>query len=234
MRRPTVSNDRERKNYHFDRHAPEYRHHFEAITAEMQGKCPIAWSDTYDGHWVAAGHHEVFELARSAEYLSNDHDILGERRGYRGISIPTPKESFIQGGFLEMDPPEQRLYRQVLNPYLSPAAVARWTPVVDELVRASLDETIETGEIDFVRDLANVVPAVLTLAMMGIPLKDWDVYNEPAHAGVYTPPDSPDLPRVRELQMAMFQHLFGQLMAAKASPRPGLINALVSAEINGA
>ena len=71
-----------------------------------------------------------------------------------------------------MDPPEQRHYRQALNPYLSPAAVQRWIPVVDELARACIDEKIESGRIDFVDDLANVVPAVVTLAMMGIPLKD--------------------------------------------------------------
>ncbi len=221
--------DRKKNRYHFNRHTPEYRGQFEAITAEMQSKCPVAWSDTYDGHWVAAGHHEVFELARSAEYLSNEHDVNNERRGYQGITIPSPKDRT----FLEMDPPEQRHYRQALNPYLSPAALARWAPVVDELVRASLNEKIETGEIDFVHDLANVVPAVLTMAMLGIPLADWVVYNEPAHAGVYTPPNSPDLPRVRGLQMAMFQHLFGQLAAVKSSPRPGLINAFITAEING-
>ncbi len=85
----------------------------------------------------------------------------------------------VQGGFLEMDPPEQRHYRQALNPYLSPAAVARWTPFVDELVRASLDEKIETGAIDFVDDLANIVPAVLTLAMMGLPLADWPIVSAP-------------------------------------------------------
>ena len=67
--------DRKRNRYHFDRHTPDYRHQFEAITAEMHAKCPLAWSDTYDGHWVAAGAREVFELARSAEYLSNDHDV---------------------------------------------------------------------------------------------------------------------------------------------------------------
>ena len=42
---------------------------------------------------------------------------------------------------LEMDDPEHRAYRTPLNGYLSPAAVARWKPVVDELVRACLDET---------------------------------------------------------------------------------------------
>ena len=224
--------DRKRNRYHFDRHTPDYRHQFEAITAEMHARCPNAWSDTYYGHWVAAGAREVFELARSAEYLSNDHDVNNERRGYKGITIPTP-EAMIQGGFLEMDPPEQRHYRQALNPYLSPAAVARWTPVVAELVRACLDEKIETGQIDFVDDLANVVPAVLTLAMMGIPMKQWTIYCEPVHAAVYTPPDSPDMARVRHRQIEMYQDMFAQLTAIKENPRPGLIDALARAVING-
>ena len=225
--------DREKHSYHFDRHAPEYRHQFEAVTAEMQARCPIAWSDTYDGHWVAAGHHEVFELARSAQYLSNDHDVTGERRGYKGITIPTPPENQMQGGFLEMDPPEQRHYRQALNPYLSPAAVQRWIPVADELVRACLDEKIETGAIDFVDDLANIVPAILTLAMMGIPLKNWGLYVEPAHASVYTPMNSPEWPQVVQLMMGMYGDLYTQLTNIKASPRPGLVHALATATING-
>jgi cytochrome P450 len=230
-----VHDDTERKKqrYHFARHSPEYRHQFEAITQEMHARCPVAWSDTYGGHWVAVGSREVFELARSAEYLSNDHDLEGVRRGYKGISIPSaPDDMQIQGGFLEMDPPEQREYRQVLNPYLSPAAVARWAPVVDELVRACLDERIETGRIDFVDDLANVVPAVLTLAMMGIPLKNWTIYCEPTHAAVYTPPESPDMERVRQIQVEMGQDLFTQMAQVRERPRPGLVDALVRAKIN--
>jgi len=215
--------DRKKNQYHFDRHTPEYRQQFSDITAEMLDKCPVAWSDTYGGHWVAAGHSEVFELARSAEYLSNDHDPQHERRGYKGISIPSPDVGF-RGGFLEMD---------LLNPYLSPAAVARWTPLVDEIVRASLNEKIETGRIDFVDDLANVVPAVLTLAMLGVPLKNWDIYVEPVHASVYTPPNSPDMPRIMQSRIAMRDDMNRQLAEIRANPRPGLINALGHAEING-
>ncbi len=235
MSAAAVPGDAERRNprYHFDRHTPEYRHQFDDVTAEMHATCPIAWSDSYDGHWVAAGNREVFELARSADFLSNDHDMNNERRGYKGITIPTSDDLEFRGGFLEMDPPEQRHYRQALNPYLSPAAVTRWVPVVDELVRACLDEKIETGRIDFVDDLANVVPAVLTLAMMGMPLKSWSVYVEPVHASVYTPPDSPDIPRLREEQIAMGMDLFGQLTQIRDHPRPGMIDALIHADING-
>jgi cytochrome P450 len=229
----TDDTDRKKNAYHFDRHTPEYRHQFESITIDMQAQCPIAWTDTYDGHWVATGHHEVFELARSAEYLSNDHDVNNERRGYTGITIPSPESNQHQGGFLEMDPPAQRHYRQALNPYLSPAAVARWVPVADELVRACLNEKIESGSIDFVDDLANIVPAILTLAMLGIKLDTYEVYVEPAHASVYTPPGSPDWPRVVELAMGMYGALYTELTAIKASQRPGLVDALIKATIDG-
>lgn len=223
-------NDLKANPVHYDRHAPDYKDHFEAITNDLHSKCPIAWTDTYDGHWVASGYREVFEIARSPS-LSNDHDVKGVRRGYKGISIPSL--SPMQGGFLEMDPPEQRDYRRALDPYLSPAAVARWKPMVEDLTRACLDERIEHGEIDFVDHLANVVPAVLTLALMGLPLVDWEIYCEPAHATVYTPPDSPDMARVMAMHIEMAQHLAKAVVEARERPRPGMIKALVEAAIAG-
>lgn len=222
-----------RREYHFDRHRPEYRNQFLNITHEMHRKCPLAWTGTYGGHWVAAGGHEVFELARCPD-VSNDHDVHNERRGYKGISIPTMLDAGnFRGGMLEMDDPEHRYYRDALNPYLSPAAVKRWQPFVDEVVRACLDDHIESGRIDFVDGLANVVPAVLTLAMLGVPLAKWRMYNEPAHASVYTPPDSPDAERVRELYMAMGVDLFTNLAEIRDNPRPGIIDALARLRIDG-
>ncbi|ADU01457.1 MULTISPECIES: cytochrome P450 [Mycolicibacterium] len=219
--------------YDFDRHRPDYRDRFLDITHEMHQQCPLAWTDTYDGHWVAASSDAVFELAR-CPFVSNDHDVNNERRGYKGISIPRMLEAEgFRGGMLEMDDPEHRHYRTALNPYLSPAAVKRWEPFVDEIVCACLDDRIESGRIDFVDDLANVVPAVLTLAMLGVPLQKWEMYNEPAHASVYTPPDSPDAERVRELYMAMGIDLFTNLMEIRDNPRPGIINALATLRIDG-
>src|ERR1700709_2943699 len=115
--------DRKKNRYHFDRHPPEYRSQFEKITAEIHEKCPVAWTDTYDGHWVAGGSNAVFELARCPA-VSNDHDINGERNGYQGITIPKEQRAtVVRGGILEMDEPEHSTYRGALNPYLSPAAI---------------------------------------------------------------------------------------------------------------
>src|ERR1700744_2916160 len=43
------------RHYTFDRHGNEYRLRFEEMAADMQDKCPVAWNDTYGGHWFAAG-----------------------------------------------------------------------------------------------------------------------------------------------------------------------------------
>ncbi len=229
-----VTDDTERKqpNYHFDRHKPEYRQQFEKITEEMQSRCPMAWTDVYDGHWVAAGSKEVFELAR-CPVVSNHHDLTGETP-YKGITIPkAQRATVVRGGILEMDEPEHSNYRGALNPYLSPAAVKRWAPFVDEIVRASLDEKIESGHIDFVDDLANIVPAVLTLAMMGIELKKWPVYSEPAHLSVSTPEHSPDAARVAEMNRQMGLDMVTTMMEVRENPRPGLVNALLQLRIDG-
>jgi cytochrome P450 len=225
--------DRKKPLYHFDRNAAEYRSQFQQITEEMHAKCPMAWTETYGGHWVAAGSSEVFELARCPA-VSNDHDINNERRGYGGISIPKARRvSMVRGGILEMDDPEHRTYRTVLNPYLSPAAVKRWEPFIDDITRACLNEKIEQGSIDFVDDLANIVPAVLTLAMLGIPIKKWNLYSEPVHAAVYTPEHSPDIERVTAMHREMGLDMVNNMLEIRENPRPGIVNGLLEMRIDG-
>jgi cytochrome P450 len=228
----SADSDRKKNRYYFDRHAPEYRLQFEKITEEMQSKCPVAWTETYNGHWVAADSKHVFELARCPA-VSNHHDLTGETP-YQGITIPkAQRATVVRGGILEMDEPEHSTYRGALNPYLSPAAIKRWQPFVDEIVRAALDEKIESGRIDFVDDLANIVPAVLTLAMMGIELDKWMIYSEPAHLSVSTPEHSPDAERVAQMNRQMGIDMINTMMEIRENPRPGLVNALLQLRIDG-
>lgn len=130
--------------FQFDRHAPDYRGKFQDITEELQSKCPFAWSDTHGGHWVAPGATKyspspgrqtsrMITTSREFAAVTKDHDPSAVRA------------SGVRGGILEMDDPEHREFRAVLNPYLSPAAVKKWVPVIDEVIRACLDEKIETG-----------------------------------------------------------------------------------------
>jgi cytochrome P450 len=224
----------ERVVFDFDQHSPEYQSGYPQVSHAVREKSSMVWSERHGGYWVVADRNLIGELAKHPELLSNDHDGFGERHGYAGVAIPSPKERTSRGGFLEMDPPLQLEYRHVLNPYLSPSAVERWRPMVTELSRACIDEVLESGRIDFVDDLANIVPAVLTMGMLGLPLVDWVIYCEPAHAMVFTPPTSPDFQRVLEGNRRMHARLGQERDDARVTPRQGMVKALIDAQAAGA
>jgi cytochrome P450 len=215
----------------FDQHAPEYRETYPAKAHELREQCPVVWSTKHEGFWVVTGHEVLSAITKRTDLLSNDHDPAGERNGYQGIAIPARGDT--RGGFIEMDPPEQSEYRRILNPFLSPNAVKEWLPLIADFTRACIDDVIETGRLDFVDDFANVVPAVLTMAMLGLPLADWEIYCEPAHMQVYTPPDSPDFDTMLEATSRMTQRLAEYVQIRKAEPRPGMITALLNAKVMG-
>jgi cytochrome P450 len=221
----------ERVVVEFDQHTPEYRETYPAKAHELREQCPVAWSTKHDGFWIVTGHEALSALSKRTDLLSNDHDPDGVRNGYEGISVPS--RGGTRGGFIEMDPPEQSEYRRVLNPFLSPAAVVQWEPLIADFTRACIDDVIETGRLDFVDDFANIVPAVLTMAMLGLPLDDWEIYCEPAHMQVYTPPGSPHFDHMLELTSRMVQRLAEYVQIRKTDPRPGMITALLNATVMG-
>ena len=217
----------------FDQHSKEYQEHGMEMGAAARAKCPVAWSENYGGYWLVTALDEVSAMYKRPDLFSAVKDVGNPDAIYQGIQIPNASP-YVTAGFLEMDPPKQLDFRRILNSYLSPAAVVKWEPLVREFTQACIDDIVESGRGDFVEDVVNVVPAILTMAMIGLPLADWIVYCEPAHAGIYTPIDSPDRPRVDQISMDMVNTLFGNLASAREESRPGMLKALIEARINDA
>ena len=216
----------------FDQHSPEYQANMAELSHSLRARCPVTWSEHHGGYWVVTALDEVSAMYKRPDLFSAVKDTENPEGMFRGIQIPDAQPQ-ITAGFLEMDPPVQLDFRRVLNPYLSPAAIEKWEPLVRGFTHACIDDIIESGRFDFVDDLVNIVPAIVTMAMLGLPLSSWEIYCEPTHAMVYTPPDSPDLPRVQEMGMNMVMNLFGEVAAAREHPRPGIIKALIDAEVDG-
>ena len=166
---PRYRRRRAKKNrYHFDRHTPEYREQFDRGHRRDAGQVP----GRVERHLRRPlGRRRAPARCSSwpgrPTYLSNDHDLDRRAARLQGHLDPVAPTWASAAASWRWTRPSSGTTGRLLNPYLSPAAVARWTPLVDEIVRASLNEKIETGRIDFVDDLANIVPAVLTLAMLG-------------------------------------------------------------------
>ena len=223
-----------------DRPTVDFDHHdraWHAARVEHWGelrRCPVAFNERYGGFWVVSGHDEVAAVSRDAERYSSRHlrepedgvTYLGIAGIPRGKAIPT-------SGIAEVEGPVHTALRRVMNPFLVPAAIAAMEPLMRAATTWFLDERIESGAIDLVLDLANPVPAMLTMALVGLPLDDWRSYAELFHGTIAYRPGQPEFDRAVANVPAMLTRLAEVAAARRAAPGDDLLSALVQMEVEG-
>jgi cytochrome P450 len=213
----------------FDHHSEEYRDYWPEIATETATGCPVARSDAHGGFWLVSGHAAVTSVVRDYATYSSAHDLTGEHDGYEGIRIPPAVYHSIPG---ELDPPEFFAYRNLLAPAFSAEACRRLEPFLHDITHACLDRHLATGRIDLVRHLANPVPTMVIMKILGLPLTRWREVAEPAHEASYRTPDGPGYePTLRKVQR-MNALLRTTIAAKRERPAADLISRLVTAELN--
>ena len=149
----------------FDHNSPEHSADPVASYRRLREEAPIAWTDAQGGFFVLSDYPSVFEAARDDAVFSSARSDDGGT-GLNNVIPKAPTRLHIP---VELDPPEHRAYRKVLNPVTSPAAIAEVQPMIDHWTTWFIDQVIESGECD----LASVigVPAVVTLDWLGLDVR---------------------------------------------------------------
>lgn len=210
---------------HYDHHSPEFTETWPQTYREMRAHCPVAHTDTYGGFYVLTRYADVRRAAQDHETFSSAHD---EERC--GIMIP-PNPTRL--GFIEMDPPEQLVYRRLLAASFTPKAVRAYEPRLRELVDRAIDRFIERGSFDVVDDLANPIPAIVTLDLMGLPLDDWKRFALPLHRMVYVEQTDPAFADVLT-ELGWIQQRLGHEVADRIThPYDDLVTTLATAQVDG-
>ncbi|MGH7105175.1 MAG: hypothetical protein ACREFT_01555, partial [Acetobacteraceae bacterium] len=107
----------------FDPLAPETFDSTHALYSQLRGRCPVAWSDAWNGFWALLRYEDVHRAASDYRtYITSVQNIV-PKVAFTGRRPP-----------LHLDPPEHTLYRRVLNPLLSEKAVARLEAPIRKLV----------------------------------------------------------------------------------------------------
>jgi cytochrome P450 len=75
---------------------------------------------------------------------------------------------------LQIDPPEQKKYRKLLDPLFSPRKMTAMEDEVATLVNALIDRFIEKGEVDFAKEFSVPFPSQVFLTLLGLPLDEVD------------------------------------------------------------
>jgi cytochrome P450 len=220
----------DRPRVDFDHHSKEYAEDFSAAYRRTRERCPIAWSDAYGGFWVVSRYDDVARVARDDVTFSSRHDLPNDGTSYTGITIPAvPNRSTP----IEMDPPDFPKYRRILNPPFAPAAIEQLKPRMLAFTDWCLDQCIERGQIDFVVDLANPVPAMATLAFLGLPVEEWDQFATPYHNVVACPPGTEGWRDAVEGIMAGLAKVAAVIPERRRAPRDDLLSRLTQADIDG-
>ena len=212
----------------FDHHSASYAEDPWSIYADLRTKCPVAHSAHHGGFWLLSGYEQVFAAARDDATFSSAHVLDDPLK--RGISIPD--REFISVP-IEMDPPEFRKYRNLLNPYFAPKATQRWRDVIAKWTTGCRDAVVETGRFDIVFDLGNPVPALFTSEFLGLPLEHWHKYAEPMHTQIYSVPGTPEYDKALEGSRWIVESLYELTKVKRSNPADDLLSDLTQVRLDG-
>ncbi|HSZ35768.1 MAG TPA: cytochrome P450 [Acidimicrobiales bacterium] len=75
---------------------------------------------------------------------------------------------------LQIDPPEHKKFRKLLDPIFAPRKMAAMDEQVSALVNHLIDQFIDRGEIDFAKEFSIPFPSQVFLTLLGLPLDELD------------------------------------------------------------
>lgn len=207
-----------------DLQAPEFAKQNYAVYEEVLDKCPVAWSSENGGYWFMTGYAPVFEATK------DDYTFVSGKGA--GLS-QRPEESRDSGTLaipIETDPPDTIPYRQVTLAKFSPKSVAQLEPEIRRMANELIDEFIESGEGDLVKQLSTPLPARTILRMLGMDEGRWPDWVSWIHTFVHETGDE----SMQSLQKLMVE-LVTEIRTRQHTGAPGddLLGAIMTGEVHG-
>lgn len=211
----------------FDHHAPEYGEHLYEIYSHMRAQCPVVHTDAHEGFWVLTRYEDIMRVARDDETFSVEAGIIiptNRIPGERPFTIPA-----------DYDPPRSKAFRRILDPLVTPKAIAATEPMLRTLARELVDGFVETGEADLVQDLAVPLTAIATLRISGLPDDNWPKYvSERRQGNVIAADTRTEMMRMKERSAWTRDAILEQTQVQRKAPVDGgLLTHLLTAEIDG-
>jgi len=111
----------------------------------------------YEDVFFVLRHPEIFTTAGATPFPRDPNDYF--------YMIP-----------LEIDPPHHRKYRAMIDPMVSPKAVAAMEPSIRKLANQLIDQFIDKGGCEFTTDFGRPLPVSVFLGLMGLPQEMRDTF----------------------------------------------------------
>lgn len=186
----------------------------------LRSKCPIAHTDRLMGVYLPTRYGDVRAIALDTEHFSSRRVILRDGRP------PVPPAPPITS-----DPPAHQAQRNVLLPFFTGEAIARYEPRTRAMCRELIERFSGKNDCDAAADYAQEIPTRVTAYMLGIPEQAGGLFRKWIHdffeVGMT---DQETLLRTVTEVRAFFEE---EIRKRRAAPTEDLISHLIDARIDG-
>jgi cytochrome P450 len=137
---------------------------------------------------------------------------------------------------LQIDPPEHRKYRKLLDPLFAPKQMATLEPQITAQVNELIDTFEDTGGCDFTNEFAIPLPSTIFLRLFGLPLSELPQLLE-FNERTQRPPGDTAAEHLaqRRTNASEVSAYFAAVIAERRGqpPRDDLLSKLLTAEVDG-
>lgn len=126
-------------------------------------------------HYAGNAGAWVVTQAEDIQKIMGDPDLFGSK-GKSGFTALIGETWDLAP--LEVDPPEHRQLRSLLDPVFAPKQIERITPGLRLFCNKLIDGFVAQGEVEFVSEFARPYPVKIFLELMGLPMDDFDRFVE--------------------------------------------------------
>jgi cytochrome P450 len=125
------------------------------LADEMREQSPVFFNEFAQGYWVFTRHDAVQDIYKREDLFSSESITAWE---------PEPHYRFIP---TQVDSPDHRKYRRIVNPWFSPQRIDVAEEMVRTVCREHITRVAATGRCDFVADFALQYATEVFLRVIG-------------------------------------------------------------------
>ena len=199
----------------------------------LRTEAPVYW-DPYLHVWVVTRYADVVTVLH---HFSANRTPSPEQLAAIGLAELAPVAQVMVKQMLFMDAPDHTRLRGLASTAFTPARVEALRSHIREILDDLLAPVLGAGRMDVIADLAAPLPAIVTAEMMGVPtadadqLKEWSADFAEVLGNFQHNPDRAS--RTLKCVEEMTRYFRAAIQSQRDEPRDGLINALLTAEIDG-
>ncbi len=200
---------------------PEFLAAPHKFMAQMHETLPPIYYDVNDfgNAWHLLKHEDAMFMLRHPEYFSNEG----------ATPFPRDPDDYFYFIPIEIDPPDHRKYRAILDPVFSPKGVLALEGKIRALANDLIDEFIDKGECEYTTAFGRPLPVSVFLDLMGLPQAKRDTFVNWAMDLLHSQ-DRETMARA----MQAISHYLKEIIAEKTEhPDDKVISRIVHATVDG-